>query len=183
MSRRISRTCAVAVLLTGVVWQGAAVADADPCTRYKWDVSHEVAVMQVAPQALTAAIRPGAAVPLIKLDTPYALKLSDQTAVTFVASPEKSGARAGATAGVVRFRTDKGGRYRVSITSGHWVDIVDAGQLLKALDFQGHVGCERPRKIVEYELPTARDLQLQLSGSADDAVVLAITAVSPALTK
>jgi hypothetical protein len=181
MSRRISRMWSVAAILTGVFWEVAAAADVDPCTRFKWDVSHEVAVMRATPQALGAAVKPGAAVPLIKLNTPYALKLSDETAVTFVTRPEKSRRSAGTTAGLVRFHTDKGGRYHVSITSGHWVDVVDGGELLKALDFQAHVGCERPRKIVEYELPAARDLQLQLSGSQDAAVVLAITAVSPAV--
>jgi hypothetical protein len=68
----------------------------------------------------------------------------------------------------------------VSITSGHWIDIVDGAELLKSVDFQGHVGCERPRKIVEYELPADRDLGLQLSGSNGAEVDMAITAVSAA---
>jgi hypothetical protein len=67
----------------------------------------------------------------------------------------------------------------VSITSGHWIDIIDGAALVKSLDFQGRGGCERPRKIVEYELPAGRGLTLQLSGAKDAEVMIAITAVGP----
>jgi hypothetical protein len=46
-----------------------------------------------------------------------------------------------------------------------------------SVDFQGHVGCERPSKIVEFDLPAGRDLTLQFSGSNDAEVFVAITAV------
>jgi len=81
-------------------------------------------------------------------------------------------------AGLVRFRVEKAGRYRVSITSGHWIDIVDGTQLVSSRDFQGQRGCERPHKIVEYELPAGRNLTLQFSGSTDAQVIVAITAVN-----
>ena len=104
--------------------------------------------------------------------------------MTFAAGPAKLNGAPSSQAGLVRFRVKKAGRYRVSITSGHWVDVVDGAQLVPSVDFQGHVGCERPRKIVEYELPAGRDLTLQLSGSSDSPVVVAITAVvAPAAGK
>jgi hypothetical protein len=78
----------------------------------------------------------------------------------------------------VRFRVEKAGRYRVSISSGHWIDIVDGTQLVSSRDFQGQRGCERPHKIVEYELPAGRNLTLQFSGSTDAQVIVAITAVN-----
>lgn len=86
----------------------------------------------------------------------------------------------GSAAGLARFRTEKAGRYRVAITSGHWIDIVDDGRLIKSRDFQGARGCERPHKIVEYELPGNRELTLQLSGSPDAEVVLSVTVVATA---
>jgi hypothetical protein len=164
-------------LLASVLWQVASAADGDACTRFKWDVSRELAVMQQTPQALAAAARPGSSVPQITVGTLYSLRLADQGTVTFVAAPARASRGPGARAGLVRFRVKKAGRYRVSITSGHWVDVVDGMQLVPSVDFQGHVGCERPRKIVEFDLPAGHELTLQFSGSSDAEVIMAVTAV------
>lgn len=178
MSRFIFMKWSVVAILAGVTLQVASAADVDPCTQFKWDVSRELAVMRQSPQAITAAVKPDGAVPQIKLGALYTVKLADQTVVRFVTNPAKLRMADGVTAGLVRVRVAKAARYRVSITSGHWVDIIDADQTLKSLDFQGHVGCERPRKIVEYELPADRELTLQLSGAKDAEVTMAVTAVS-----
>jgi hypothetical protein len=106
------------------------------------------------------------------------VKLAGQSTVTFVAKPGKPTLNDGTHAGLVRFRVEKAGRYRVSISSGHWIDIADGRQLVSSRDFQGQRRCERPHKIVEYELPAGRDLTLQFSGSTDAQVIVAITAVS-----
>jgi hypothetical protein len=67
----------VVATLVALVCQSASVADIDPCTHFKWDVSHEVAVMKATPRAITAATRPGADVPPLKLNTSYTLRLAD----------------------------------------------------------------------------------------------------------
>ena len=181
MSRFNFINCALAVVVTGLFSPGAGADDADPCTHFKWDISHEVAVMRATPQPITAALKPGADVPELKVGVLYTLTLADQNAVTFAAQPAKSHATDAARAGLVRFRVVASGHYRISITGGHWVDVIDGAQVVDSLDFQGHTGCERPRKIVEYELPAGRNLTLQLSGSPDAQVVMAITAVSSAV--
>jgi molybdate transport system substrate-binding protein len=158
--------------------EATTTADADPCTRFTWDVSRERAVMKQMPRALAGAVRPGVDVPQIEPEKLYEVKLAGQSTVTFVAKPGKAALTDGAHAGLVRFRVEKAGRYRVSISSGHWIDIVDGAQLVSSRDFQGQGGCKRPHKIVEYELPAGRDLTLQFSGSADAQVSVAITAVS-----
>jgi molybdate transport system substrate-binding protein len=104
--------------------QTARAADTDPCSRFIWDVSRELAVMKQAPRAVAAAVKPGADVPRIEPETLYEVKLADQSAVTFVAKPGKPTLNDGAHAGFVQFRVEKAGRYRVSITSGHWIEIV-----------------------------------------------------------
>jgi hypothetical protein len=167
-------------LLAAFLFQIASAADGDGCTHFKWDVSRELAVMKRTPQAITAAVKPGAEVPQLNVGTLYSLKLTDQALVTFAAGPAKANGAPRAQAGLVRLRVKKAGRYRVSITSGHWVDVVDGAQLVPSVDFQGHVGCERPRKIVAFDLPAERTLTLQFSGSSDPEVVVAITAVSSA---
>jgi hypothetical protein len=180
MSRWLASKFLVCALLTGVLGEAAGAANVDAGTGFKWDVSRELAVMQQSPQAITAAVRPGAHMPQVSIGTLYSLTLADQAGVMFAAGPAKVSGVPGAHAGLVRFAVKKAGRYRISITSGHWVDVVDGVQLLPAVDYQGHVGCERPRKIVEFDVPAQHTLTLQFSGSSDPETVVAITAVSTA---
>ena len=168
------------IAITTVAGPAAHAADDDPCARFTWDVSHERAVMKQSPQAVTAGIKPGAELPQIEAEKLYDLKLAPQSGVTFAVKPAKPALDDGSQAGLARFRVAKAGHYRVSITSGHWIDVVDGNEFVTSRDFQGARGCERPHKIVEYELPAGRDLTLQFSGSTDAQVILSITAVTTA---
>jgi hypothetical protein len=172
------KTCvAMAAVVTMFAFTSPArSADADPCTRFTWDVTRELAVMRQAPEATAAGVKAGTAVPRLVPDKLYELKLSDQSAVSFAVKPAKPTLPDGAQGGVAQFRVSKAGKYRISITSGHWIDVVDGTQVIRSLDFQGARGCERPRKIVEYDLPAGRDLVLQLSGAPDATVIISITA-------
>ncbi len=136
--------------------------------------------MQQTSRAVTAAVKPGVDVPRIEPARLYEVQLADQGTVAFLAKPGKPAPEDGAYAGLVRFRVATAGRYRVSISSSHWIDIVDGTQLLRSRDFQGQHGCQRPHKIVEYDLPTGRDLTLQFSGSTDAQVLVVITTVRTA---
>jgi hypothetical protein len=167
----------VAAALTAHVTPAA---DAAACTGFKWDVSHEVALMQGAAQPLVAAGKPGNGVPQVKVDVLYSIKLSPQADVRFAATPGKQSHAADAQAGLAQFRVTSAGRYRVSITSSHWIDIVSDGELVPAVDYQGHADCERPRKLVEFDLPADKPLILQFSGATDQFVAFAITAVKAA---
>ena len=80
-------------------------------------------------------------------------KLAIQSTVIFVAKPGKPTPGDGAYAGLVRFRVAKAGRYRVSISGGHWIEVVDGTQVVSSRDFQGQHGCQRLHKIVEFDLP------------------------------
>lgn len=155
----------------------ARAADVDPCSTFTWDVSHERAVMQQSAQTVNAAQTPQA-MTLVELDKLYELKLAPQSGVTFQAKPAKPALDDGSQAGLVRFKTTQAGRYRVSITSGHWIDVVDGAQPVKSRDFQGQRGCQRPHKIVEFDLAAAHDYTLQFSGSTVAQVLVAITLVT-----
>jgi hypothetical protein len=155
---------------------GAVTEEPDPCMSFRWDVTHERALMKETPRAVEAAAEATADMPELKVGELHEVKLSRQGDVLFPAVPGMRTPNDGAFAGLVRFRVPKSGLYRVSISTPHWIDIVNAGQLIKARDFQGQRGCERPHKIVEFELPADRELMLQLSGSGKSRVLLAITA-------
>jgi hypothetical protein len=152
--------------------------EADGCKKFAWDVSHEVAVMKEKPAPVTAATKPGAQAPLVKLDKPFELELPPQSGVTYSAQPMKPTLNDSARGGLVRFHTVKAGLYRVSITTGHWLDVVDGDTPIKSKDFSGSRECPRPHKIVEFELPANKDLVLQFSGSTDSSVIASITSVA-----
>jgi len=163
----------------GICGQCASATDADGCAHFTWDVSHELTVIKQAPQALAAATKPGSKVPLLKPDKLYELKFSPQAAVMYAAKPAKLTLNDSAQGGLVRFHVDRDGIYRISITSGHWIDVVDDGDnLVKSKDFQGSHSCQRPHKIVEFDLPAGKDFILQFSGSTDPTVLMAITLVN-----
>jgi hypothetical protein len=150
----------------------------DACSHFTWNVAHELAAMKQTATPITAASKPGTQVPQIQVGKLYELKLAPQNAITYSMQPAKPTLNDSTQGGLVRFRVAKAGLYRISITSGHWIDVVDGDQLVKSKDFQGSHGCARPHKIVEFELPANRDLMLQFSGATDATVAVAITAAA-----
>ena len=172
-----------AALVGSAVWllvgEAAIAQEADAC-HFSWDVAHELAVLKQAPQSVTAATRPGAESPLLTIDQPYQLKLVAQKTVSYPVKPAKPTLSDSMQGGLVRFRVNEAGLYRVSISSGHWVDVVNGTEILKSKDFTGSHNCDRVHKIVEFDLPAGHDLTLQFSGATDAQVLMAITPVPSA---
>jgi len=148
------------------------------CEAYTWDVSRELEVLAKPAISLNAG-RDAKTIAHADLDKRYAVKLVPQDTVKFAAKVGKPALDDGAQAGLISFRTAKAGKYRVAITTGHWLDVVDGANLVVSRDFQGQRNCEKVQKIVEFELSGNRDFVLQLSGGTDTDVGLAITQVKP----
>lgn len=162
-----------------LVSMAAIAEEVEGCSHFTWDVTHELAVMKLPATTVVAARSTDRNGPVIELEKLYEVQLAPQSEIRFGVKPAKPTLADSAQGGILRFRSTRGGVYRVSITSGHWIDIVDDGQLIRSKDFQGSRGCNRPHKIVAYELPANRDLLLQLSGGTESAVTLAVTFVEP----
>ncbi|MEJ0034657.1 MAG: hypothetical protein WDO68_01005 [Gammaproteobacteria bacterium] len=146
------------------------------CDSFTWDVSHELDVLGKPAKSVTGGTDGRKPVPL-DLDQHYAVKLVPQGTVHFAAKPGKPMLDDGAQAGVFSFHTPKAGRYRVSITTGHWLDVVDGALIVVSSDFQGQRGCEKVHKIVQFELSGNKDFVLQLSGGTQGKLDIAITQV------
>ncbi len=146
------------------------------CSAFTWNVSHELEVLAQPAQPLAAA-RDTKKPVRIDLDKHYALKLAPQSEVKYAAKVGKPTLEDGAQGGLVTVHVTSPGRYRVSITTGHWLDLIDGGNLVVSRDFQGQRGCEKVHKIVEFELAGNRDFVLQLSGGTDATVGVAVTQV------
>jgi hypothetical protein len=153
------------------------------CDAYTWNISHELEVLGQPAISLNAG-RDAKTLVLglahVDLEKRYAVKLVPQSGVKFAAKVGKPALDDGAQGGLISFRTAKAGKYRVSITSGHWLDVVDGGNLVVSRDFQGQRGCEKVRKVVEFELTGNHDFVLQLSGGTEANVGLAVTQVKSA---
>lgn len=155
---------------------GADVEGIGGCDSFTWDVSHELDVLGKPAKAVVAGTDGKKPVHL-DFDQHYSVKLAPQDTVKFAAKPGKPQLSDGAQGGVFSFRTPKAGRYRISITTGHWLDVLDGGLLVVSSDFQGQRGCEKVHKIVQYELSGNKEFVLQFSGGTQANLDLAITPV------
>jgi hypothetical protein len=66
------------------------------------------------------------------------------------------------------------GRYKVTITSEGWIDVLDGGDYLHPAAFSGAMNCEGARKSVKFDLP-ARPLAVQFSGVKDDQISIIVS--------
>jgi hypothetical protein len=150
---------------------------AGACGEVSHDVAHELAVMRSPAIPMTAEANI-ADRPHLALDEHYALSLLAQGQLRLAARPGRAARVASPRGGVFLFEVPVNGRYRISITSRHWIDVVDGEKVIAS---EGHFGpgCDVLHKVVEFDLRAGRNLTLQLSGQDDAIVGLAITAMPP----
>lgn len=154
-----------------------AAADALPpeCGTFAWDVSKELAVLRLPSTAGVAGTGGDAGAVRIGLDTRYDMRLHPEAGVTLAARPAKAPAD-DAAAGLLVFQVPVDGRYRVSLTTAHWVDVVDGGEIVASTGHEGRRGCPLLRKVVEFDLAAGRDLVLQVLGGVGSETGVLITA-------
>jgi len=172
MKRSILHLLALSLLLAPSIPFATETA-ATGCDAFTWNVSRELALM--AQPATSIDTARGGRATLIETGKHYAMHLAPQADVNFALAPARSRNAQGAYAGLARFRVEHAGRYRISLTSRHWIDVVDGDHAIDTHDFQGRHGCDRLHKVVEFDLPQGRDLILQLSGDDAATADLAIT--------
>ena len=64
--------------------------------------------------------------------------------------------------------------YRITLSEGAWIDVVQDGYDVKSGAFSGAMGCDGVRKSVKFEL-TAAPFIIELSGTTAHAVALVVT--------
>lgn len=145
------------------------------CDAFAWNVTRELAVMREPAEPVQS--RADAAISGVKLaiGRHYLVRLHPQSEVGFAVPPARPARDAAPHGGSLSFIVEAAGRYRISITSRHWIDVVADGKLIDSADHQGRAGCELMHKVVEFELPAKIPLAVQLSGQAEREVGLAIT--------
>ena len=78
-------------------------------------------------------------------------------------------------AGFVRLSAlAKQGTYRVTLSKGAWIDVIQDGRELKSSAFSGATGCDSIGKSVKFEL-AATPFTIELSGTMAHAIAVVVT--------
>jgi hypothetical protein len=150
---------------------------ADPCARYKWDVTRERALF-AATASPVAAAKDGRSPPSVGTDRAYRVQLAPAGQVTFPTSPGKPSAPEGNYSGILALTVSKTGSYRIAVDQPMWIDVVADAHLVPAADYEGQHSCEAPRKVVQFALDAKKPLIVQLSGSSEATVRITIVRAS-----
>lgn len=148
------------------------------CSAFTWNLGREFAAMKSPATLLPASADPKVNPVRIKEDQHIAATLVPQGSVKFAAPPARARNADNATAGLLFFKTGAAGAYRISLSSRHWIDVLDGGRAIDSTAHQGQGGCELLHKVVEFQLPANRDLVLQLSGDTAATVDVLVTSVA-----
>ena len=162
-----------AALLIGLVLLGTAPAwsaeEPSGCDKFKWSIDRERAALTAPDRVKLASGGELAALP----STGMTLGLSAPAEARLPAPPERA-PKEGTFAGFTTFKAPpKAGTYTVSLSAGGWVDVVQDGHALKPKAFSGATDCDGIHKTMKYEL-SARPLVLQISGTKEDSISIAI---------
>ncbi|HXE26025.1 MAG TPA: hypothetical protein VN637_14150 [Roseiarcus sp.] len=139
------------------------------CGGFKWSIEGDRA-------ALVRADKPslpnGGAV---TYDVATTLELQPFASAGLPKAPERAPRSPSAFAGhFVLAAPAKPGVYRLTMSSGAWVDVLDGGAYLHPVAFSGARDCEGARRSVKFDLP-ARPLALQFSGVPGDRISVIVS--------
>lgn len=126
--------------------------------------------MTDASSPTVAAVETGS--PVLPLGRAVRATLLPAAAVS-LAVPNDRASAAGSSAGVFGFTVPAAGRYRVSLSTGLWVDVVDAGRAATSVTHGHGAPCSGVRKMVDFDLKPGA-YRLQLVGSATPSVAVMI---------
>lgn len=154
---------------------GGAMADdiAAACRAPGWDMSRELAAFRGVAPSLSAGGSPEHS-PAIALARVYSVRLRPQSEVRFLRPPGKASELPSPLAGLARFSVTADGKYRVTVDSALWIDVVAPQGIVQSSAFNGWHQCSLFRKSVEYILKAVTPLVLQLSGATMGLVKVAV---------
>jgi hypothetical protein len=139
------------------------------CAAFRWPLDRERA-------ALVRADKPslpnGGA---LTYDAAVTLQLQPLSAAGLPKAPERPPRSTDSFAGHFTLAAPaKPGVYRLTLSSGAWVDVLDGGAYLHPIAFSGAKDCEGARKSVKFDLPS-RPLALQFSGVPGDQISVIVS--------
>jgi hypothetical protein len=140
------------------------------CDKFKWPLDRERVLLASAKPIASAGTAAAAS------DTAVKLALVPFDAAKLPAPPSRAPKAKNTPAGFVTMPAPaKAGTYRVTLSAGAWIDVIQDGHEVKSTAFSGATGCEGVRKSVKFEL-AAKPFVIELSGAAAPEIALVVTA-------
>jgi hypothetical protein len=139
------------------------------CDKFKWPLERERALLATAAPAASGA---EISQPL----TAVKITLAPYADAHLPAAPERAPKSADSYAGFVRMSAPpKAGLYRITLSQGAWIDVIQDGHEVKSAVFSGATGCAGVRKSVKFELAAA-PFVIILSGTTVHDIAVVVTA-------
>jgi len=146
---------------------GATAAATSGCDQFKWPIALEQAAL-AAPA--TGPVAPGATVPA---DSGARLKLVPFAEAKLALAPERPPKFSPSYAGAFALDAPATAAvYKVTLSAGGWIDVVQGGKFLKPVNFSEATGCAA-RKSVKFRLAAeSATLQITGVGAPDIAIIV-----------
>jgi hypothetical protein len=136
------------------------------CAAFKWDIAQDQAAL-AAPGG--AAVEDGG---VLRAGSAVTIHLAPTDKIHFPLPPERA-PRPETHGAVVELAAPAPGAYRISLSEGAWIDVIEDGALLKPLAFSGAKDCPHVRKILKYQLAGKKTvLQVSNAAAADISLVV-----------
>jgi hypothetical protein len=145
------------------------------CDKFKWPLDRERALL-TAPDAAMIANGAEVAPPLAKA---IRISLAVPADAKLPMTPGRPPRSADGKAGFVRVAAlPREGAYRITLSSGGWIDVIQDNRSIKSGAFSGATGCEGVRKSVTFDLAAA-PLIVQFSSVPTGVIGMVMTPVAP----
>lgn len=176
----------IPALLLALASAGASADDA--CSGFFWDMKDELAAMAAPAIAIAANTNIQQAGAPLEAGRHYVVELAPENGVAFIVPPGRAAKDAEPRGGILYFDVRKAGRYRFSLDTSHWLDVIDAGEKIldgstaKVLASHGHdsaEGCVAIHKVVAFDLEAGTTYRVHLSGRTAPRVNLVVTRGDP----
>jgi len=144
--------------------------DMAACSAFKWPIDKERAAFESGNlQKLSSGTSTGAWGEQV-----FALQLKPAESNTFPIPPPTGKNTPDTFGGTLSFAAPVGaGPYQITISNHSWIELVQDGAALKAVDHSGAKGCDGVRKSIRFNVGAAPVI-LQVSGSSDETVNVSI---------
>ncbi|MGH6674793.1 MAG: hypothetical protein ACRECE_01020 [Xanthobacteraceae bacterium] len=137
------------------------------CGTLKWPLDKERALLAKPSEVVSGA---EGVQPL----RPVAVTLQSFAAAKLPQAPSRSPRYPDSYAGFVQASAPASGTYRITLSHGAWIDVIQDGRTLKSVGFTGAKGCDGIAKSVKFDLDAAPYV-IEISGTSAHSIGLVVT--------